>query len=254
MTMINEVLDKLTYLKLKSAYTYLKELHINDSISTAELRGLDKVLRKEVEAKEQNNKLYNVKVAAFPFVKTIDEYDFSFQPSIKEEKIRSIITSNFYENATNVLLIGNPGVGKSHLAVSIGYSVAIQRNSVYFIKFSRLISNLRRAYQEGEIDKKLKLYFKYKLLIIDEVGFNEVSSLEAKLFFQLIDLRYEKRSTIITSNITFEKWPQILGQDEMITKAILDRLLHHSYLFNITGPSYRIKDKLKYSSKKTEES
>lgn len=254
MTMINEVLDKLAYLKLKSAHAYLKELHINDTISTSELRGLDKVLRKEVEAKEENNKLYNVKVAAFPFVKTVDEYDFSFQPSIKEEKIRSIITSNFYEDATNVLLIGNPGVGKSHLAVAIGYAVAIQRNSVYFIKFSRLISNLRRAYQEGEIDKRLKLYFKYKLLIIDEVGFNEISSLEAKLFFQLIDLRYEKRSTIITSNITFEKWPQILGQDEMIAKAILDRLLHHSYLFNITGPSYRIKDKLKYNTKKTGES
>ena len=89
MTMINEVLDKLTYLKLKSAYTYLKELHINDNITQAELKGLDKVLNKEVQAKEENNKLYNVKVAAFPFVKTIDDYDFSFQPSIKEQKVRS---------------------------------------------------------------------------------------------------------------------------------------------------------------------
>jgi DNA replication protein DnaC len=253
MTMINEVLDKLSYLKLKSAHSYLKELHINDSISTVELKGLDKVLNKEVEAKEANNKLYNVKVAAFPFVKTVDDYDFSFQPSLKEEKIRSIITSNFYEDATNVILTGNPGVGKSHLAVSMGYAVAIKRNSVYFIKFSKLINNLRKAYNEGTLEKKLKLYYKYKLLIIDEVGFNEISPLESKLFFQLIDLRYEKRSTIITSNITFEKWPQILGQDEMIAKAILDRLLHHSYLFNITGPSYRIKDKMKYKTRKTEE-
>lgn len=97
---------------------------------------------------------------------------------------------------------------------------------------------------------ELKLYYKYKLLIIDEVGFNEITELEAKLFFHLVDMRYEKRSTIITSNITFEKWPQILGNDEMITKAILDRLLHHSYLFNITDPSYRIKDKLKHTIKK----
>lgn len=253
MTMINEVLDKLSYLKLKSAHSYLKELHINDSITATELRGLDKVLKKEVEAKEANNKLYNVKVAAFPFVKTVDDYDFSFQPSIKEETIRGIIASDFYENATNVIMTGNPGVGKSHLAVSIGYAVAIKRNSVYFIKFTKLINNLRKAYNEGLLEKKLKLYFKYKLLIIDEVGFNEISALESKLFFQLIDLRYEKRSTIITSNITFEKWPQILGQDEMIAKAILDRLLHHSYLFNISGPSYRIKDKLKYNKKKTEE-
>ena len=135
-------------------------------------------------------------------------------------------------------------MGKTHLSVAIGYEVAVQRNSVYFIKFTRLIQNLKQAFNEGTIDKKIKLYFKYKLLIIDVVGFNEISSLEAKLFFQLIDMRYTKRSTIFTSNLTFDKWTNVLGQDEMITKAILDRILHHSYLFNISGPSYRIKDKL----------
>ncbi|MFA7157258.1 MAG: IS21-like element helper ATPase IstB [Bacilli bacterium] len=250
--MINEILDQLTYLKLKSAYTYLKELHINDAISTTELKGIHKVLEKEVIAKEENNKLYNVKVAGFPFLKTIDDYDFSFQPSVKEEKIRGIIDSTFHEDGTNVILIGNPGVGKTHLAIAIGYSVAIRRNSVYFIKFNKLITTLKNAYNEGTIDKRVRNFFKYKLLIIDEVGFSEISPLEAKLFFQLIDLRYSKRSTIITSNMTFEKWPQILGNDEMITKAILDRLLHHSYLFNISGPSYRIKDKIKLN--RTEES
>jgi len=245
MTMINEVLDKLTYLKLKSAYTYLKELHINDNITSAELKGLNKVLNKEVEAKEQNNKLYNVKVAAFPFIRKIDDYDFTFQPSVNEDQIRGVIESNFYDDATNIVFIGNPGVGKTHLAVSIGYEVAVKRNSVYFIKFTRLINALKQAHNEGTIERKIKIYFKYKLLIIDEVGFNEISPLEAKLFFQLIDMRYTKRSTIFTSNMTFDKWPTILGQDEMITKAILDRILHYSYLFNITGPSYRIKDKLK---------
>ena len=117
-----------------------------------------------------------------------------------------------------------------------------------------MINKLKQAYNEGTLEKALKLYFKYKLLIIDEVGFNEISPLESKLFFQLIDLRYTKRSTVFTSNITFDKWPMILGQDEMITKAILDRILHFSYLFNITGPSYRIKDKLKIKVQKSEES
>jgi DNA replication protein DnaC len=252
MTIINEVLEQLQYLKLKSAYTYLKDLHINDQISTTELKGISKILTKEVEAKEQNNKLYNVKVAAFPFIRTVDEYDFAFQPSLSEEKIRSVIESKFYEEATNIIFIGNPGVGKTHLAIAIGYSVAIRRNSVYFIKFNKLIHVLKQAYNEGILEKKIKLYYKYKVLIIDEVGFNEISPLEAKLFFQLIDKRYTKRSTIFTSNMTFDKWPNILGQDEMITKAILDRVLHFSYLFNITGPSYRIKDKLKVH--KTEES
>lgn len=243
--MINEVLDQLTYLKLKSAYTHLKKLHIDDNISSNELKGLNKVLKKEVEAKQENNKLYNVKVAAFPFIRKIEDYDFSFQPTVSEDKIKSLVTSNFYLDATNVVFIGNPGVGKTHLAVAIGYEVAVQRNSVYFIKFSRLISNLKQSYNEGVLEKKLKLYFKYKLLIVDEVGFSEISPLESKLFFQLIDMRYTKRSTIFTSNVTFDKWPSILGQDEMITKAILDRILHYSYLFNISGPSYRIKDKLK---------
>ena len=112
---------------------------------------------------------------------------------------------------------------------------------------SDLITILKNAYNEGSFDKRVRHFFKYKLLIIDEVGFNEISPLEAKLFFQLIDLRYTKRSTIFTSNMTFDKWPNILGNDEMITKAILDRIIHHSYLFNITGPSYRLKDKLELS-------
>jgi len=249
--MINDVLDQLTYLKLKSAYTYLKELHMNDQITQSELKGLYKVLNKEVIAKEENNKLYNVKVAGFPFLRKIEDYDFTFQPTVSEEKIRSIATSNFYDEGTNIVFIGHPGVGKTHLAISMGYEVAIKRNSVYFIKFNKLITILKNAYHEGTFDKRVRLYFKYKLLIIDEVGFNEVSPLEAKLFFQLIDLRYTKRSTIFTSNMTFDKWPQILGNDEMITKAILDRILHYSYLFNITGPSYRIKDKLKLN--KTED-
>ena len=242
--MINKVLEQLTYLKLKSAYAYLKELNINEGITQNELRGLHKVLCKEVEVKEENNKLYNIKVAGFPFIRTVDEYDFDFQPSVNREKIYSIIESNFYEEAINIVFVCNPGTGKTHLAISIAYSVATRRNSVYFIKFNKLISMLKTAYNEGTLNKKIKHFYKYKLLIIDEVGFNEISPLESKLFFQLIDIRYTKRSTIFTSNITFDKWPQILGNDEMITKAVLDRILHYSYVFNITGQSYRIKDKI----------
>ena len=154
--MINEVLEQLTYLKLKSAYTYLKEMHINDEISSAELKGIYKILKKEVEAKEENNRLYNVKVAGFPFLRTIEEYDFDFQPSIKKDKIQSIIESTFYDEAINIVFIGNPGTGKTHLAIAIAYTVAIRRNSVYFIKFNKLINILKNAYNEGTFERKAK--------------------------------------------------------------------------------------------------
>jgi DNA replication protein DnaC len=134
--MINEVLDQLVYLKLKSAHLYLKELHINDAISQSELKGLNKVLRKEVEAKEENNKLYNVKVAAFPFIRKIEDYDFSFQPTVDENKIKNLIASNFYFDATNVVFIGNPGVGNYRKFL------LIERNerSYPYIGISTLIS------------------------------------------------------------------------------------------------------------------
>lgn len=150
--MINEVLDQLTY---------LKELHIINEISNIELKGIYKVLNKECEAKEENNRLYNVKLAGFPFLRTVDNYDFSFQPSIKEEKIRSIIESNFYNEAMNVVLMSNPGTGKAHLAISIAYSVAIRRNSVYFIKFNKLTLILKNVYNEGTFN----LDYSFNLLI-----------------------------------------------------------------------------------------
>lgn len=161
-----------------------------------------------------------MKVAGFPFLRTVDDYDFSFQPSIKEEKIRSIIESNFFDQAMNIVFIGNPGTGKTHLAISIAYSVAIRRNSVYFIKFNKLILILKNAYNEGTFEKKLKQFSKYKLLIIDEVGFNEISPLDSKLFFQLIDLRYTKKSTIITTNKSLSKWVELFN-DNVLANAIL---------------------------------
>ncbi|MBM6931734.1 ATP-binding protein [[Clostridium] spiroforme] len=111
MTMINDVLKQLEYLKLKSAYSYLNSLYIENKIEESELTGIHRILDEEVKAKEENNRLYNVKVAAFPFLRTVDDYDFSFQPSVKREKIESIIESTFYEDATNVCFIGNPGTG-----------------------------------------------------------------------------------------------------------------------------------------------
>jgi len=244
MITVKSLQEKLQYLKMDASLQLVNELFMTGKINDEDIELVSQVIEAQYQYKEDNNRLYNVKVAGFPYVKTLDEFDFSFQPSINETQIRNISESSFYQEAKNIVFIGTPGVGKTHLAISIGVSVATKRNSVYFIKFARVINQLKRAYEEGKLEHQIKVYNKYKLLIIDEVGFNEISPLEAKLFFQLVDLRYEKKSTIFTSNITFDKWISIMGNDEMITRAILDRILHHSYLFNIAGNSYRIKDKL----------
>ena len=141
----------------------------------------------------------------------------------------------------NLIFLGSSGTGKTHLATSIGIEAAINRNSVYFISCQKLIEQLVKAEKENRLDKKLKLLNRYSLLIIDEIGYINFDSYSANLFFQLISLRYEKRSLIITSNKNLSKWHEVFN-DPILANAILDRLLHHGEIINIVGPSYRIKD------------
>jgi DNA replication protein DnaC len=144
----------------------------------------------------------------------------------------------FLENNSNIILIGNSGVGKTHLATTIGIAAAKKRVSTYFIKCHDLINQLKKAYLENKLESRIKHFSKYRLLIIDEIGYLPIGEHEAKMFFQLIDKRYEKKSTIITSNINLSDWSEIFV-DNMIASAILDRLVHHSSIVNILGNSYR---------------
>lgn len=147
------------------------------------------------------------------------------------------------EKTENILLIGTPGVGKTHLATSIGIEAAKNRNSTYFINCNDLILQLKRAHLENRLETRLKFFAKYKLLIIDEVGFLPLDSESSNLLFQLITKRYEKHSTIITTNKSLSRWGEVFG-DNVLANAILDRLIHHSHIINITGRSYRTKDKI----------
>ena len=189
-----------------------------------------------------------VKVAAFPHLKEIKDFDFSFQPSINKEQILDFETLRFIERKENIVFLGSSGVGKTHLATSIGIAAAKKRTSTYFIKCNDLILNLKKAQLENRLEARLKHYSKYKLLIIDEIGYLPIDEDDAKLFFQLIDMRYEKKSTIFTTNSNFKSWSEIF-QDPKIANAILDRVLHHASVVNIVGDSYRLKNHIQKDNK-----
>lgn len=185
-----------------------------------------------------------VRTAGFPFIKTFEDFDFSFQPTINKEQILDFKNLRFIENKENIIFVGSPGVGKTHLATSIGIIAAKNRDSTYFINCNDLISNLKKANSENRFMNRLNHYAKYKVLIIDEMGFLPIDNEGANMLFQLINKRYENHSTIITTNKPFGKWHEIFG-DVTLANAILDRLLHHSHIININGNSYRLKDKMK---------
>lgn len=199
----------------------------------------------EINAKSDRAMQACVKVANFPFLKEVTDFDFDFQPAINKQQILDLMTLRFIENKENILFVGSSGVGKTHLATSIGIECAKHRYSTYFISFQDLISQLKKALSENRLDIRLRHFCKYKILIIDEIGYLPIDIDAANLFFQLISKRYEKHCTIITTNSNFSKWSEIFGSPA-IANAILDRLLHHSHIISIKGPSYRLKSKLDY--------
>jgi DNA replication protein DnaC len=207
-----------------------------DKISLVD--ALYELTTKELHVKNYNAQIAMVKVAGFPYLKELKDFDFEFQSKINKQQFLDFQTLRFLDKNENILLIGNSGVGKTHLSISIGIAAAKKRVSTYFIKCHDLINQLKRAHLENKLDQRIKHFSKYKLLIIDEIGYLPIGEQEAKMFFQLIDKRYEKKSTIVTSNINLSEWNSIFV-DNMIASAILDRLVHHSTIVNILGSSFR---------------
>ncbi|MBR5180401.1 MAG: IS21-like element helper ATPase IstB [Lachnospiraceae bacterium] len=238
------ITDNLRFLKSKESLDVIDKTI--DYVNKNNLSFVDGFLyftEQQVERKKANLISHSVNMAGFPKVKTLADFDFEYQPSINQQQIYDLNSLRFIEKQENIVFYGNSGVGKTHLATAIGITAAQNRNSTYFIKCAELMESLHKAQLEGRFAERLKKYCGYKVLIIDELGYLPISREDSKLFFQLIDRRYERNSTIITTNINFSQWDEIFG-DPLIADAIIDRLLHHATVVTIKGKSYRLQNLL----------
>jgi DNA replication protein DnaC len=203
---------------------------------------LTQALAAEWQGRFQRGIEARLRQARFPWIKTLDQFDFDLQPSLDRRQVRELAGMSFVERAHNVILLGPPGVGKTHLAIALGVKAVEAGYSVLFLTLETLMTRLVKAFHENRLERSLQQLVYPKALIIDEIGYLPLSNLEASLFFRLVARRYERASLIVTSNKSFLDWGEIFN-DPILATAVLDRLLHYSTTLNIKGESYRLKEK-----------
>ena len=237
-------LEQLDYLQLKQI-----KAHYAQEAKQAALQNWDhqEYLRRLIEAefveRRQRSIQRRIKLARFPVLKTIDNFDWNWPKKINRAQIQNLFRLDFIEEKSNVVFLGTAGLGKTHLATALGYAACLEGYSVLFADAIAVVNDLTAAQQAGQLKRALKKYLSPQLLHLDELGYLAINQHGADLLFQVISQRYERGSILITTNKPFKQWPSIFANDSTIASAVLDRLLHHAETIVLEGRSYRMRDK-----------
>lgn len=241
----NALPEQLTYLNLSFAlqhYDALAQQAAQEQWSHVQY--LARLIDGEAALRQDHATQRRIKQARFPVIKTLDQFDFNWPAKINRMQVQDHFRLRFIEEKANLIFIGGVGMGKTHLAIALGYAACLAGYSILFTTAVGIVNHLALAHRTGRLDAEIKRYLKPELLVCDELGYVPIDKHGADLLFQIVSNRYERGAMIMTSNIAFKHWPSIFNNDATLTSAILDRLLHHAETVIITGKSYRMKDQI----------